>query len=373
MCNVDNTRHRHVITTVAVNMANIMAASQQPMTPEPVMSEETVGLTDAIKTEQKHCVQHNYHDHAFDNGDALEVDKPMVSKGGVTVPFPLKLHDMLEHIELNEPELADIVSWQPHGRCFLVHKPKLFADTVLQRFFQQKKYASFQRQLNLYGFNRITKGPDRGSYYHELFLRGKKFLCRGINRMKIKGTGARMASNPEAEPDFYQMIPMGESVDAPFSSAADMCPSSNSSANVGTLQTSGLAEPLPPLEEVTSNTFVSPEHSDNSVGHEDIEYVFGNMPFHSIDQCQESRRHSLLIVNRLPNSVFCTDGLRRDSLVTPNASDDDLCSIEDYNMALRPQADDEVFFREMDLISSLGHSSNISDSDMVNILDRIIH
>lgn len=355
-------------------MDNIMtdASLQQPqsMTPEPVMSDETVGLTDAIKTQQKHCVQHNYHDHAFDSGDALEADKPMVSKGGVTVPFPLKLHDMLEHIELNEPELADVVSWQPHGRCFLVHKPKLFADTVLQRFFQQKKYASFQRQLNLYGFNRITKGPDRGSYYHELFLRGKKFLCRGINRIKIKGTGARMASNPEAEPDFYQMVPMGESVDAPFSSAADMCPPSSSTLIVETSQMSKRVEPLPPLEEVTS-TFVSPEQSDGSLENEDIEYVFGNMPFHSIDQCKESRRHSLLVVNR-PN-VFGLDGFRRrDSLVTPNASDDDLCSMEDYSMALRPQPDDEVFFREMDLISSLGNS-NISDSDMVNILDKIIH
>jgi Heat shock transcription factor len=367
MCNVDNTRHRHVITTVGVKMENIMAASPQSMTPEPVMSEETVGLTDAIKTQQKHCVQHNYHDHAFDSGDSLEADKPMVSKGGVTVPFPLKLHDMLEHIELNEPELADIVSWQPHGRCFLVHKPKLFAEMVLQRFFQQKKYASFQRQLNLYGFNRITKGPDRGSYYHELFLRGKKFLCRGINRMKIKGTGARMASNPEAEPDFYQMIPMGESVDAPFSSAADLCPPD--SAVLGKSPVPARVESLPPLKEVTSN-FVSPEQSDDSYEQEHIEYVFGNMPFHSIDRSQESRRHSLMIVNR--QNTLGYDGFRKDSLVTPSASDDDLCSNEGYNMALRPQPDDEIFFREMDLISSLGNS-NITDSDMVNILDRIIH
>jgi len=351
-------------------MGNMIAAAQQAMTSEPVMSANSVGLANAIKTEQKHCVQHNYHDHAFDNGESLEVDKPMVSKGGVTVPFPLKLHDMLEHIELNEPELAEIVSWQPHGRCFLVHKPKHFSETVLQRFFQQKKYASFQRQLNLYGFNRITKGPDRGSYYHELFLRGKKFLCRGINRMKIKGTGARMASNPEAEPDFYQMIPMGESVDAPFSSAADMCPSSSNNFGARSAQTSKQNESLPPLEKVSS-TFVSPEDSDDSIDQEHIEYVFGNMPFHSIDTYQDSRRHSLLVFNR--QSSLGLDGLRRDSLVTPSASDDDLCSIEDYNMVLRPQYDDEVFFREMDLISSLGGNSNITDSDMVNILDKIIH
>ena len=150
----------------------------------------------------RHCVKHNYHDHARDDG-ALYLGIPVVCKGGVTIPFPTKLHDMLNHIALHETELSDIISWQPHGRCFLVKKPKQFTKSVLPRFFDQRKYASFQRQLNLYGFSRITTGSDRGSYYHELFLRTKRILCRGIQRKKIKGTGTRMASNPEQEPNFY--------------------------------------------------------------------------------------------------------------------------------------------------------------------------
>jgi hypothetical protein len=155
----------------------------------------------------KQFVQHNYHDHAQDNG-ATYLEIPMVSKGGVTVPFPTKLHNMLDHIAEHEPELSSIVSWQPHGRCFLVKKIKNFTSEVLPRFFDQRKYASFQRQLNLYGFNRLTSGPDRGSYYHELFLRSKIVLCRGIHRMKIKGTGSRMAGNPQQEPNFYLMEEM---------------------------------------------------------------------------------------------------------------------------------------------------------------------
>lgn len=115
---------------------------------------------------------------------------------------------MLEYISEYEPKLAGIVSWQPHGRCFVVQDTPAFAKEVLPSFFQQRKYASFQRQLNLYGFSRITKGADRGSYYHELFLRSKQVLCRGINRMKVKGTGSRMASNPKQEPNFYLMASM---------------------------------------------------------------------------------------------------------------------------------------------------------------------
>jgi hypothetical protein len=46
-------------------------------------------------------------------------------------------------------------------------------------------------------------GRDKGGYYHELFLRSKRFLSHRIQRIKIKGTGARKPSSPETEPNFY--------------------------------------------------------------------------------------------------------------------------------------------------------------------------
>ena len=48
----------------------------------------------------------------------------------------------------------------------------------------------------------------------DFFLRGKKFLARNINRIKIKGNGARMASNPEEEPNFYIMSSLPASGDS---------------------------------------------------------------------------------------------------------------------------------------------------------------
>jgi len=62
---------------------------------------------------KKQFVQHNYHDHASDKIDeqTLNVDKNhKVSTGGVTIPFPIKLHNMLEHIESIEPELSHVIS-----------------------------------------------------------------------------------------------------------------------------------------------------------------------------------------------------------------------------------------------------------------------
>ena len=75
-------------------------------------------------------------------------------------------------------------------------------------FFRQSKLTSFQRQLNLYGFSRITAGRDRGGYYHELFLKNKLFLCQNMTRIRIKGTGIKGKASPSTEPDFYSMPPI---------------------------------------------------------------------------------------------------------------------------------------------------------------------
>jgi len=66
--------------------------------------------------------------------------------------------------------------------------------------------------LNLYGFNRLTAGTDKGAYYHEFFIRGQRSLCRGMVRHKIKGTKVRRTLSPEEEPNFYTMtnIPIPE-------------------------------------------------------------------------------------------------------------------------------------------------------------------
>jgi hypothetical protein len=43
--------------------------------------------------------------------------------------FPVKLHYMLSDMEADG--LAHIVSWQPHGRSFTVHKPSAFVQQIL--------------------------------------------------------------------------------------------------------------------------------------------------------------------------------------------------------------------------------------------------
>jgi hypothetical protein len=124
--------------------------------------------------------------------------KPFVAKGGVRESFPIKLFKMLEHIDLHEPELANIVSWQPDGRSFLIHGgAKKMEQHILPRFFKgQKQYASFRRQLNLWGIRRVDqKGADKGAYYHEIFIRGKPNLCRDMSLLMARTQGSSSSRN----------------------------------------------------------------------------------------------------------------------------------------------------------------------------------
>jgi hypothetical protein len=122
------------------------------------------------------------------------------NRGGVTEPFPEKLHRCLDTCERDG--FSDVFSFFSHGRAFAIHKPRRFVAEIMPRFFRQTKLTSFQRQLNLYGFKRISQGPDNGGYYHELFLKGRPGLCVNMKRTKVKGN-AKSKRDLEGEPNFY--------------------------------------------------------------------------------------------------------------------------------------------------------------------------
>jgi len=123
--------------------------------------------------------------------------------------FPKQLHQFLSNNFMHghgpPHNVQHIVSWQPHGRAFLVRNSKKMESEVLLRYFKQTKIKSFLRQLNKWGFKRITKGIDEGCYYHELFLRGKPWLINNMRYIKVKGDSKQMTTNPVQEPDFYAL------------------------------------------------------------------------------------------------------------------------------------------------------------------------
>jgi len=134
--------------------------------------------------------------------------------------FPQRLMSILAD-ERNH----DAICWLPHGRAFIIRNRALFAERVMPKFFPRKsKYSSFTRKLNrwyvehengvsrrtqtrrlspllaLYNrnFNRVSSGPELGSYYHEFFLRDKPHLAA---QMFCKNARTKIAmASPDPSP-----------------------------------------------------------------------------------------------------------------------------------------------------------------------------
>jgi hypothetical protein len=90
-------------------------------------------------------------------------------------PFPVKLHMILSN-----PDFEDIIAWLPHGRSWRILQQKAFEEKIIPLYFRHGRYSSFARQVNGWGFRRITHGSDYNSYYHEVrtvktFM--VRFLC----------------------------------------------------------------------------------------------------------------------------------------------------------------------------------------------------
>lgn len=87
---------------------------------------------------------------------------------------------MMTHIE--EEGLEHIVSWVLNGHAFMIHNPDKLVE-ILPLFFSQTKFRSFQRQLNMWHFQRILDGPHKGAFMHPFFVRGKEGLCQNMSRL----------------------------------------------------------------------------------------------------------------------------------------------------------------------------------------------
>jgi hypothetical protein len=112
--------------------------------------------------------------------------------------LPIKLNAML-----SDKELAHIIAWMPHGRSWRILKPKQFVKEVLPKYFDYCNYNSFIRLVNAWGFRRFSSGPDRHSYYHELFLRGLPHLHSRMRR--VTGKDKKPPIDQDDEPDLYEM------------------------------------------------------------------------------------------------------------------------------------------------------------------------
>lgn len=77
--------------------------------------------------------------------------------------------------------LDNVISWVFNGRGIMVHNPDRLVE-ILPLFFSQTKYRSFRRQLNMWHFERVEKGSNKGAFIHPYFVRDNKELCGYMSR-----------------------------------------------------------------------------------------------------------------------------------------------------------------------------------------------
>lgn len=108
--------------------------------------------------------------------------------------FPMRMHAVL-----SDPQVADVITWLPCGRSFVILRPDLLASRVLPLYFSQEsrgvRYSSFTRKLNRWGFRQISSGPNSGAFYHELFTRDDVEACKGMVCAKSRKRDAKSVSS----------------------------------------------------------------------------------------------------------------------------------------------------------------------------------
>ncbi|KAL7464921.1 hypothetical protein ACHAXS_005249 [Conticribra weissflogii] len=141
-----------------------------------------------------------------DNGNiTTSIRRSKSEKGNLNIKprnnsFITKLRIILQK------EDPSIVEWVLAGQAFFIRDRDRFIGEILAKYFRHCKtidpvhfipsvvptvgthqfyliqFTSFQRQLNIYNFQRITKGSYSGAYYHPLFIRDDPLLSMQLKR-----------------------------------------------------------------------------------------------------------------------------------------------------------------------------------------------
>jgi len=98
--------------------------------------------------------------------------------------FPFKLYEMLEYARASASGVGSSISWLADGTGFVIHNKDAMMNDLTPMFFNQTKFRSFTRQLNLWGFLRAD--PRGENWKHKDFLRERPDLLKEIVRISVK-------------------------------------------------------------------------------------------------------------------------------------------------------------------------------------------
>lgn len=82
---------------------------------------------------------------------------------------------------VSDPDCDHIVSWGDSGLSFIIHDTTAFLTEIVPKHFKHNNLASFIRQLNIYGFQKVGN-KHVCEFRHDLFRRNERHLLAQIKR-----------------------------------------------------------------------------------------------------------------------------------------------------------------------------------------------
>lgn len=123
---------------------------------------------------------------------------------------------------MNDPKTDALIRWSPSGSSFLVLDEDEFSKTLIPDLFKHNNYASFVRQLNMYGFHKVVgladgslktseqRSKPPSEYENPYFKRGQPDLMWLISKPKGKGKRKNMKTKQEDSDNLDDMSDVGE-------------------------------------------------------------------------------------------------------------------------------------------------------------------
>ncbi|KAK7612905.1 hypothetical protein BKA81DRAFT_378449 [Phyllosticta paracitricarpa] len=140
---------------------------------------------------------------------ALKAKKEAQAKRKQIPPFVQKLSSFLDN-----SNHTDLIRWSDDGNSFIVLDEDEFAKTLIPELFKHNNYASFVRQLNMYGFHKKVGLSDNSmkqaerrdkktpsEYFNKYFKRGRPELLWLIQKPKNPHSGAKRKRDEDKKPD----------------------------------------------------------------------------------------------------------------------------------------------------------------------------
>jgi heat shock transcription factor len=114
---------------------------------------------------------------------------------------------------LDNNKNENLIRWSDDGNSFIVLDEDEFARTLIPELFKHNNYASFVRQLNMYGFHKKvglsdnsmkaseTKAKAPSEYFNKYFKRGRPELLWLIQKPKNPATGPKRKRDEDGKGD----------------------------------------------------------------------------------------------------------------------------------------------------------------------------